>query len=344
MAEIKFYKGDQEKYDSFEQKEENVFHITQSIKKDDTPINVNLEKLYIGDTLIGDAYVSQEDITATTTEKIGGIAAGSSLETILKNSGGSISKVLDNILFPEINPSITQPSIAIKNNAQNIVEVGQTGYTQNNFTVTPNRGSVSYSKINGEGSVVKNQLYAGEASNQKILTGGKEVTSEPNPTIFTYGTISYNASCDFAAGTAHPCTNKGNNVQSPYSGGTKTSSNTNVSVYWPTYFGEITDPSATIDTVTSEQIIAGTKKVQAGNILNNLITPVTTGGHAYFACPSQGGANLTIFYDQNSFDCTNAFSSKTISVTTALNQTLNYTLYFKGEADKGNSYSPIKRS
>ncbi len=67
---------------------------------------------YVGKDAIGDAYLTEEDEDSTT-DAIGGFPSGLTPRNIMQQYGGSISKVLDAILFPDVESQVVQPTITM---------------------------------------------------------------------------------------------------------------------------------------------------------------------------------------------------------------------------------------
>lgn len=188
----------------------NTFTFT---KADDSTVTVNL-----GDKLLTDAdrtllnnvsdmfeggqmnvtYNSELDGTVTTVEKLGGIAAGT---TVAQLKGQTISKVLDTLIFPTIQPTITPPSasLSLKSGVSNIKEVGAAGYTTEDFTSAFNQGAI---KI----GTTRQNPRAGAKSSDVIYAG-----SEANriPSAVTAGTTNFYYKVNYDKGPA-PLDSKGN--------------------------------------------------------------------------------------------------------------------------------------
>ncbi len=143
-------------------------------------------------------YNSSLDNSVSTVEKLGGISAGT---TVAQLTGKTISEVLDTLIFPTIQPTITNPSTAIslKSGVSNIKEVGSDGYTTADFNTTFNRGTI---KI---GNNVQNQR-AGEKSTD-VIYAGSEANGIPNKV--TAGTTNFYYKVNYAAGPT-PLDSKGN--------------------------------------------------------------------------------------------------------------------------------------
>lgn len=188
----------------------NTFTFT---KEDDSTVVVNL-----GDKLLTDAdrtllnnvsdmfeggqmnvtYNSGLDDAVATVEKLGGIAAGT---TVSQLKGQTISKVLDTLIFPTIQPTITAPSasLSLKSGVSNIKEVGATGYTTKDFTSAFNQGAI---KIGASTQGPR----AGAKSSDVIYAG-----SEANgiPAAITAGTTNFYYKVQYDEGPA-PLDSKGN--------------------------------------------------------------------------------------------------------------------------------------
>lgn len=188
----------------------NTFTFT---KEDDSTLVVNL-----GDKLLTDAdrtllnnvsdmfeggqmnvtYNSGLDDAVATVEKLGGIAAGTKVSQL---KGQTISKVLDTLIFPTIQPTITAPSasLSLKSGVSNIKEVGATGYTTKDFTSAFNQGAI---KIGASTQGPR----AGAKSSDVIYAG-----SEANgiPAAITAGTTNFYYKVQYAEGPT-PLDSKGN--------------------------------------------------------------------------------------------------------------------------------------
>ena len=102
--DVSFKEGTQDEY-------EGVNHDTGALyvtKTDD-----RVDRLYKGDNLLGDAYVSSESSSAVVSTDVGGIKSGTTLDSIMSSTQGSVSKVLDMILFPAYAPRYAGPSCTI---------------------------------------------------------------------------------------------------------------------------------------------------------------------------------------------------------------------------------------
>jgi hypothetical protein len=113
---IDFRAGSQEEYDSLLNEvggvsEEDLYYISRDLDYSDTTTTIN--NLYIGTNLIGDAYNSQyiDNPSKRVTNPIGLIPYGMTLGRLLTDTGGSLSKVVDMMLFTNRAPSIDECGI-----------------------------------------------------------------------------------------------------------------------------------------------------------------------------------------------------------------------------------------
>lgn len=188
----------------------NTFTFT---KEDDSTVVVNL-----GDKLLTDAdrtllnnvsdmfeggqmnvtYNSGLDGSVATVEKLGGIAAGT---TVSQLKGQTISKVLDTLIFPTIQPTITAPSasLSLKSGVSNIKEVGAAGYTTEDFTSAFNQGAI---KIG-----TSTQGPRAGAKSSDVIYAGSEANGIP--ATVTAGTTNFYYKVNYAEGPA-PLDSKGN--------------------------------------------------------------------------------------------------------------------------------------
>lgn len=165
-------------------------------------------------------YDSQLDSSIATTSNFGGIAAGT---TVGELTTKTISQVLDDLLFPTVTPTITEPSatLQLKSGYSNVQEVGAAAPNTegtSHFTATFNRGAI---KIGNN----EQNKRAGEKTSD-IIYYKSESTAAPSAII--EGTMNYYYKVNYAAGP-QPKDSKGNNSGSPLSAGYKTSSA--VSIY-----------------------------------------------------------------------------------------------------------------
>lgn len=141
-------------------------------------------------------YNSELDSSVATVEKLGGIASGT---TVAQLTGKTISEVLDTLIFPTIQPTVSAPSASLSLKVSNIREVGDQGYTTSDFNTSFDRGSI---KI---GTSTQN-YRAGEKSSEVIYAGSE---SNGLPNTITAGTTNFYYKVSYGQGPA-PLDSKGN--------------------------------------------------------------------------------------------------------------------------------------
>ena len=143
-------------------------------------------------------YNSGLDGTVATVEKLGGIAAGT---TVSQLKGQTISKVLDTLIFPTIQPTITAPSatLSLKSGVSSIKEVGAAGYTTEDFTSAFNQGAI---KIG-----TSTQGPRAGAKSSDVIYAGSEANGIP--ATVTAGTTNFYYKVNYAEGPV-PLDSKGN--------------------------------------------------------------------------------------------------------------------------------------
>lgn len=145
--------------------------------------------------VVESVYVPNEALLTVTSAEHGALGARTGQE--FKDAGFSFSEMFDAILFPTIDPVITQPSASISvNDSDKNVEVGAVLPT---YTVTYNAGKVVLN------DVTQHSEYAGEKTNETVsLTDNLVAGTDKMPAK----SVTYSATVEYAAGTNQPMTNK----------------------------------------------------------------------------------------------------------------------------------------
>lgn len=118
---------------------------------------------FVGKDLIGDAYISNEAADSTTIA-VGGIKANVTKKDLMKDYHGSISEVLDAILFPDADFDVTAvaasklavtPTVVNTSDTMSVLKFTQTDATLNKL------GKFNYAK-DKSGNIIKDgTIYAG---------------------------------------------------------------------------------------------------------------------------------------------------------------------------------------
>lgn len=136
-------------------------------------------------------YDSAMPDNLTTPSQNGGIEKGTTAQSL---NGMALSKILDMILFPEIFPTLSAPSVGL-NQGSGSYEVGTTFPT---FTISTNRGKVTCPGQSDRyqlGTPTKTAIYTGTTSSASHTT-----EAETLPTTVGYGTIYVKGYAEFAQG------------------------------------------------------------------------------------------------------------------------------------------------
>lgn len=194
----------------------------------------------IGGTVDLSPYAKKSDMSYTTDlpdslvvpQTIGGINKGTKVSDL---EGSTISQMFDNLLFPEVQPTIQAPSATINFkdtfSSNGVYEVGTTAPIAANFNTSFNRGTCT---VVGQAS--KNRAGNLDSGNSFIYYGGNTST-KTLPAKVTLGTMQYNYHAAYAQGDTL-VTSKGNKASvtpNPLPAGSVDSSNLTIFGTYPYY-------------------------------------------------------------------------------------------------------------
>ena len=194
----------------------------------------------IGGTVDLSPYAKKSDISYTTDlpdslvvpQTIGGINEGTKVSDL---EGSTISQMFDNLLFPEVQPTIQAPSATIHFkdtfSSNGVYEVGATAPIAANFNTSFNRGTCTV-----VGQANKNRAGSLDSGNSFIYYGGNTST-KTLPAKVTLGTMQYNYHAAYAQGDTL-VTSKGNKASvapNPLPAGSVDSSNLTIFGTYPYY-------------------------------------------------------------------------------------------------------------
>lgn len=194
----------------------------------------------IGGTVDLSPYAKKSDISYTTDlpdslvvpQTIGGINKGTKVSDL---KGSTISQMFDNLLFPEVQPTIQAPSATIHFkdtfSSNGVYEVGTTAPIAANFNTSFNRGTCTV-----VGQANKNRAGNLDSGNSFIYYGGNTST-KTLPAKVTLGTMQYNYYAAYAQGDTL-VTSKGNKASvtpNPLLAGSVNSSNLTIFGTYPYY-------------------------------------------------------------------------------------------------------------
>lgn len=194
----------------------------------------------IGGTVDLSPYAKKSDISYTTDlpdslvvpQTIGGINKGTKVSDL---EGSTISQMFDNLLFPEVQPTIQAPSATIHFkdtfSSNGVYEVGTTAPIAANFNTSFNRGTCTV-----VGQANKNRAGNLDSGNSFIYYGGNTST-KTLPAKVALGTMQYNYHAAYAQGDTL-VTSKGNKASvtpNPLPAGSVNSSNLTIFGTYPYY-------------------------------------------------------------------------------------------------------------
>lgn len=217
------------------------------------------------------SYESSLDPTVATVEKLGGIAAGT---TVKQLTGKSYDEIFDTLIFPTVNPTFTAPSASISlKSYSNIQEIGADAPTAANFNVGFNPGAITLA-----GKKQNNRAGAQDVEASKILYGSTKVESLPSKV--TAGAMDYYYRASYAEGP-QPKDSKGNNYQTPLAAGNVDSGKVTVSGYRAAYSGLVSTNAIT------EDVIKGMTKTVSAKKAIKVSGPISE-QYICFAAPKGG--------------------------------------------------------
>lgn len=204
-----------------------------------------------------------EDKTLTMPNAVGGIAKGTKVSDL---EGKTYDEILDDLLFPTVNPTFTSPSATIKLSGYSATqEVGAAAPVESNFTTTFNKGSIN---LNG----VKQNDRAGEITESYIYFG-EDVSNTTLPQKVTLGESKYYYHVDYSEGP-QPLDNKGNNYSTPLKSGSVNSSAITINGTYPWYAS--TGSATAENPVVKQSLVAWNTTVGAMSTGNFVLQPSGT--------------------------------------------------------------------
>ena len=167
-----------------------------------------------------------DDKTLTMPNAVGGIAKGTKVSDL---EGKTYNEVLDDLLFPTVNPTFTAPSASIKfTNYSSTQEVGAAGPAESNFTTGYNAGQITLN-----GAKQANRGGAQDTANSFIFVNN-DANNKTLPSKVTLGSTTFKYRAAFAEGP-QPKNNKGGDYSSPLAASTVDSGAVTLNGTYPWY-------------------------------------------------------------------------------------------------------------
>jgi hypothetical protein len=241
--EISFKEGSQTEYDGISH-DAGALYVT---KEED-----RADRLYKGDNLLGDAYVSSEQGSAVVSTDVGGIKSGTTLDSIMNSTQGSVSKVLDMILFPAYAPRYSGPSCVINTPAPANIFI---------FDALP---SISYNTTQAYTYASSSKVFGGSATVQTTRTYPNGTTDDATTSAVAeyIGKYTYSAVASFAPGTDLIKDTKGNPAHGWADNNTTLTSSTLHTEYLST---------------SGDGYVVGARSISAANKALNAVYPIWVG-------------------------------------------------------------------
>lgn len=285
------------------------------IYKDGYWINTGATSILSGGT-ISDVYYTNSTQTPTT---IGGILSGSSF------SAQTMQQMFDLLLYPELFPSLTSPSVSISLTVLSNYEVG-VSIPELSFNVNFNRGLISpaYGTTGFRSGLPISYNYVGSG-----LTSYSNTGLTDSRKIYDYivlpGSNNWYCNVSYSQGE-QPLSSKGNNYNTPLSSGSINTINRGFVGVYPFLYGMS-------ENILSESTLYNTLSLQ-GKIIsvqgNKNVTLNDELKYIYFAYPATYSDLKTTggIIDQNGFDVTQSFTKYVYNVN-SYDLTNNWTTSYK---------------
>lgn len=205
-----------------------------------------------------------EDKTLAMPNAVGGIAKGTTISAL---EGKTYNEMFDDLLFPTVNPTFTEPSATIKfKNYSSPQEVGAAGPTTSNFTVTYSAGAIT---LNGSTQATRGGTQ--DTSNSFIFVNNS-ASNKTLPSEVTLGSTTFKYRAAFAEGP-QPKNNKGGDYSTPLAAGTVDSSAITLNGTYPWYAS--TSSATSTNPVVKQSLVSWS--ATAGNMSTGQFTVQPSG-------------------------------------------------------------------
>lgn len=206
-----------------------------------------------------------EDPNLAMPNAVGGIAKGTKLSDL---DGKSINAILDDLLFPTVNPTFTAPTASIQFNGYAATqEVGAAAPTADSFKTGFNKGQIT---LNG---VKQNDRAGALDADSSFIYWGDDTTKTDLPTSVALGNTSYKYHAVYAQGP-QPKDNKGNDYDSPLAAGSVNSTAVTVNGTYPWFAS--TGSATAENPVVKQSLVAWNTTVGAMSTDNFTVQPSGT--------------------------------------------------------------------
>lgn len=189
---------------------------------------------------------------------VGGISAGYQL------TGKTANQILENLLVPTLNPTLTAPSISLFN--QNLATTQEVGLSVTpTFTTNFSRGSISpqYTSASPFRSGTPTKYVYGGTGNVRIVnsTSTTDTSAATGATTLAVGANTWSVVVSYSAGV-QPKDSSGGNFSSPLASGSTSASNTSITGQYLRFYGA----NATSVTNSSQVRALSSNAFQSANV------------------------------------------------------------------------------
>ena len=207
---------------------------------------------------------------------VGGIPAGT---TVYDLQGDSLRSILNDLLFPTVNPTYVAPSGSFNDNVANLQEIGAMINPQ--FTASFSRGQILVSgNFQDYRSGLPNQYVFTDASANTLLIDASSTSLSNIQTVNNYlvkiGTQSFTSRIYYDAGP-QPYDNKGNPYGTPLSAGSVGPYSTSFEGVYPLFA-----TTSNITTLTQQTLVS----MLTGNNISMTLVAETGGNKQKFEIPT----------------------------------------------------------
>jgi len=268
---------------------------------------------------------------------VGGIPAGTKVYDL---QGDSLRSILNDLLFPTVNPTYVAPSGSFTDNVANLQEIGAMINPQ--FTASFNRGQILVSGIFQDyRSGLPNQYVFTDASANTLLIDASSTSLSNVQTVNNYlvkiGTQSFTSTISYDAGP-QPYDNKGNPYGTPLSAGSVGAYSTSFEGVYPIFA-----TTSSISVLTQQPLVS----MITGNNVTMTMVAESGGNKQKFEIPTAwtGARPLVAVQQFNTVSSTweypggSAASSVALWTTSSVTEsvqgnTINYTQYTYNGTDR----------
>ena len=270
------------------------------------------------------------------TVTVGGLNTGSVL------TGYTANEILERMLVPTLNPTLTAPSIT--SFTQNLASTQEVGVSVTpTFTTNFSRGSISPQYTSASpfrsGAPVTYRYNGSGNARTVASTSTSNTSAATGATTLVAGANSWTVNVSYDAGV-QPKNSSGGNFGSPLPSGTTSNSTVSITGIYPYFYGKVASGGAPAGsnrpTATNALVTGGTKVVAASSGTISITFNATSDDYLWFAIP-QASADKTVWFVNALNNGTiggavspggNLFPNEDIvSVTTVLWGGINYRVY-----------------